>query len=444
MNEGSSKWAKAQEGRAVENRCWEYLRPLLEELHKKVDRRLAKTMLDLVLVILMHRNRNNGLLLSELGDHLVGGDRGPAGVKRIASLLHSKRWRSGLIVQWLWERGNEKVKELREQNEEIYVIWDESVLEKSESLQAERLCAVRSSKAARLKRIKPGYFNPPGGRPIFVPGFNWLQLLVTGMKGTPVLAHLCWWTTRGKNASSKRDVEGKILRKVARLWGRKVVHVWDRGFAGSPWTSLALDHHVRFIVRWNIRYHLVGPDGHKREGWKIARGKRSWEQRLVWDARRRCKRKTGIVAFPVHLPDDERPLFLVVSRPGSGRKPWYLLTSEPVYTSEQAWKIVFAYARRWQIEMSLRFTKSEMAFESPRLLAWQARLKFLLIASLAYAFLLSLLPDTDFLFQLLSSFCHRTGKWSQDVLAPLYRLRLALSRLWLLFRPHSLPSLTSG
>src|SRR5262249_49405140 len=76
---------------------------------------------------------------------------------------------------------------------------------------------------------------------------------------------------------------------------------------------------------------------------------------------------------------------------------------EPVHTPEQAWNIVFAYARRWQIEMSLRFTKSEMAFESPRLLAWQAGLKFLLIASLAYAFLLSLLPNTDFLFHLLSS-----------------------------------------
>jgi hypothetical protein len=444
MNKDTSQSEKAQEGRALENRCWEYLKPLLEEFHQKVDRRLVKTMLDLVLVILMHRNRNNGLLLSELGDHLLGGERGPAGVKRIASLLHSKRWRSGLIVKWLWERGNEKVKELRERNEEIYAIWDESVLEKSESLQAERLCAVRSNKATRLKRIKPGYFNPPGGRLIFVPGFNWLQLLVTGMKGTPVLVHLCWWTTRGKTASTKREIEGKILRKVARLWGRKVVHLWDRGFAGSPWTILALDHRLRFIVRWNTRYHLVGSDGCKQEGWKIARGKRSWDHHLVWDARRRCKRKTGIVAFPVHLPDDERPLFLVVSRPGYGRKPWYLLTSEPVYTSEQAWKIVFAYARRWQIEMSLRFTKSEMAFESPRLFAWQARLKFLLIASLAYSFLLSLLPNTDLLRQLISTFCHRTGKWSQEISAPLYRLRLALSRLWLLFRPHSLPPLTSG
>jgi hypothetical protein len=165
---------------------------------------------------------------------------------------------------------------------------------------------------------------------------------------------------------------------------------------------------------------------------------------MVWDARRRCQRKTGILAFPVHLPEDDRQLFLVASRPGYGRKPWYLLTSEPVYTSEQAWKIVFAYARRWQIEMSLRFSKCEMAFESPRLQAWEARLKFLLIASLAYAFLLSLLPNTDFLFRLMSTFCHRTGKWSRDISTPLYRLRLALSRLWLAFRPHSLPSLDSG
>ncbi len=160
---------------------------------------------------------------------------------------------------------------------------------------------------------------------------------------------------------------------------------------------------------------------------------------MIWDARRRCLRKTGVIALPVHLPDDERLLFLVVSRPGHGRKPWYLITTEPIYTAEQAWKIILAYARRWQVEMSLRFTKSEMAFESPRLSKWESRLKFLLIVSLAYAFLLSLLPNSDFLFTLFSRYCHRTGKWSRDISAPLYRLRLALSCLGLSFHPHSLP-----
>ena len=72
----------------------------------------------------------------------------------------------------------------------IRLLTNESVIEKPESLKAERLCAVRSSKARRLKRIKPGYYNPPSGRPVFVPGLNWLQVVVTGMKGAPALAHI--------------------------------------------------------------------------------------------------------------------------------------------------------------------------------------------------------------------------------------------------------------
>lgn len=134
MEKGTSKVEKKQDSREVADKCWQYLKPFLEQLHKLVDRRLVKTFLDLVLVILMHRNRNTGLLLSELGDHLLGGERGPAGVKRIASLIHSLKWDSSLILNYLWKVGDEKVKELVGQKEEAYAIWDESVLEKSESL----------------------------------------------------------------------------------------------------------------------------------------------------------------------------------------------------------------------------------------------------------------------------------------------------------------------
>lgn len=137
MKKGTSKQAQKQDSRELENQCWEFLKPFLEEVHKKIDRRLVKTLLDLVLVILMHRHRTNGLLLSELGDHLLGGERGPAGVKRIVSLLHSVKWQSVWILTYLWKRANEKVQEMVEQKEEVYAIWDESVLEKPESLKAE-------------------------------------------------------------------------------------------------------------------------------------------------------------------------------------------------------------------------------------------------------------------------------------------------------------------
>jgi hypothetical protein len=52
---------------------------------------------------------------------------------------------------------------------------------------------------------------------------------------------------------------------------------------------------------------------------------------------------------------------------------------------------VFAYARRWQIEMTWRYSKSELTFESLQLWTWERREKFLLLAILPYAFLLSLL-----------------------------------------------------
>ena len=119
------------------------------------------------------------------------------------------------------------------------------------------------------------------------------------------------------------------------------------------------------------------------------------------------------------------------SRPGHGREPWYRLTTEPVALTDDAWQIVLAFGRRWQIEMAWRYNKSELAIESLRLWAWETRLKLLLIVALAYAFLLSLLAP--WLHQLrptlLAAWCHRTGKRSQDSLTPLYRLRTALSRL---------------
>ena len=111
------------------------------------------------------------------------------------------------------------MEELQGQGERPLVIWNESVLEKPESIEAERLCAVRSSEANRLKRIKPGFFNPPGGRPIFVPGFHWLKVIVIRHKGSPILAHMRRWTTRGEEKSQKREEESEVFDHIDSLWG---------------------------------------------------------------------------------------------------------------------------------------------------------------------------------------------------------------------------------
>jgi hypothetical protein len=412
-----------------------------------MDRRLVQTFLDLLLIIVMHRHRNQGLLLSELGGHLLGGEHAPAGTKRIGNLLRHLGWSDQDVENYLWERADQAIDQRLDPQEDVYVIWDESVIEKPESLKAERLCAVRSSKARRLKRIKPGYYNPPTGRPVFVPGLNWLQVVVTGMKGAPALAHIRFWTTRGEAKTTKREEEHRLLREVAQRWGRTVIHLWDRGFAGAPWLGLAIFYQVRFIVRWQKDYKLTAPDGRRLKTWECSRGKRSLDHRMIHDTRRRCERKTGIVFLPVRVPDFPHfPLTLVVSRPGKGRKPWYLITNEPITTVQDAWRIVLAYNRRWQIEMSIRYSKSELAFESPRLFAWDRRAKLLAIAALVQAFLFSLLEDCLLPLRswLLTHGCHRTGKRNRSVPAPLYRLRLALSLLWLSYRPSTLPRLNSG
>ncbi len=121
-----------------------------------------------------------------------------------------------------------------------------------------------------------------------------------------------------------------------------------------------------------------------------------------------------------------------------GRSPWYLLTADPVESSEQAWTVVFAYVRRWQIELSWKYEKSELAFQSPRVYEGEPRQKLLLLATLAYAFLLTLLHVSYTLLRLWlwRSYSHRTGHHSRDARMPLVRLRCALSRLWQAHPPN--------
>ena len=121
----------------------------------------------------------------------------------------------------------------------------------------------------------------------------------------------------------------------------------------------------------------------------------------------------------------------MIARSKRGREPWYLLTSDMVRTKEQAWAIVMAYARRWQIEQTWRYSKSELGCESPRVWKWERREKLLLMLSVLYAFLLHLLVDehASLRADCLRWGSHRTGKQSREVAAPLYRLRAAFSRL---------------
>jgi len=446
MYEDKGKTEKRQQAQGkteqIEKKLFEHLRGVLFVMDQLIDRRLVVTFFGLVMALIQHRHRNEGAWMSKLGSYLVP-ENAEAGRKRIQKLLYSRKWDSRLLSEEHWRRADQRVEQGAASGEPVLAIWDESVVEKPESLKLEGLGPVRSSKAVRLKRIKPGYFNPPGGRPIFVPGFNWLQVLVCGLRGPVTLAHMRFWTTRGDLASSKREEEHQVLRETTDRWRAQVIHVWDRGFAGTPWLSMAFFHAVRFVLRWPKNYTLLDENGNLKKAWEISRGKRSWVKRRLWDARRHCEREVGVVAFPVFDPTFHEPLWLVVSRQGPGKTPWYLLTSEPVHTPDLAWRIILIYARRWQIEMALRYDKSELAFESLRVFSLEVRQRLFQIIALVHAFLiLFLAPDLEALRSyLLNVWCHRTGKRSRVVQAPLYRLRFALAFFWSRFPPPFLARL---
>lgn len=230
-----------------------FLAPLLRCLDAHLDARLVRTVRAAVVAILIWRHRNHGLLLSELGGYLMGPTYAPASTKRLSNLLRSPNWTAALISEWLWQQATDQVHALQRVPDNVLVIWDERV-EKPESQHSEGLCAVRSSKAQRLRRIRPGFFNQPTDRPICVPGLHWLGLLMVGAAGPSSLAHLTWWTTRGIRATDRRSVETALLQRCSASWGRNVCHVFDRGFAGSPWLTRLLDANLRFVLRWPKGY----------------------------------------------------------------------------------------------------------------------------------------------------------------------------------------------
>ena len=247
----------------------------------QLDRRLVRTFFLTLAAMVRLRHSRSGLLLSELGAHILSPQQAPAGTKRLSNLLRSPKWSHTLLERFLWYRAGQTLDDLKKTGESPLALWDESVLEKPESIALEGLGPVRSSKAARLKRIKPGYYT------------DTTRILQSPWRPTRIRTrpavdrhHDCWlfWATHPgchalvdqarPRATDRSTNLTALLDQCCEKWGQQVVHVWDRGFAGAPWLKELTSRRLRFIMRWHTGYYLTDDQG-SRHAWRIARGKRS-------------------------------------------------------------------------------------------------------------------------------------------------------------------------
>lgn len=442
---------------AVQRELQHFLCPLLRRLVGQLDVRLVRTLRGTVEALVRLRNRPQELWLTELGTLLLGAMHAPAGVKRVSRLLRAAGWTPDDLERWLLEQADALV--ASRPGGEALVVLDESVAEKPESLQAEGLCRVRSSKARRLARPRRGFGGgPPPARPMTVPGIHWLVATVTGLSGATLLTCCRWWSptapttlggvdpreltteANGQNGRGQVATEGQLVRDLVRHWGRQVLFVADRGFARRSFLDQLLERHARCVIRWPKRSRLVLrtepalPTRTARNAWRLTAGPRKlWGHETIWDPKRREPLTVAFFAVPVWLPDGPgaaQPLWLVVSRGRRGTEPWRLLTTEPIHGADDARRIVRVYARRWQVECAVRFGKSALGAESVRVRRWDHRLKLLGLLTLAYAFLVYLLTtQSEQIRRLLRLGCHRTGSHASAVATPLYRLHAALAYL---------------
>ena len=419
-----------QLGQDYQTRLREYVQPVVEQLEALLDKRLVGTFVGLLDCIIRLRHQKHGLLLSELGGKLLSPDKAPAGTKRIGNLLRSDNWDYHLLEEELFQQAFSQLDEWLQAKKRVFALWDDSVVEKHETMKKEDLCPVRSTKAKRLTRIRPGFYQKCCDKTIHVAGLQWSGLLLTTLEDIPCLFSFRWWTTRGKHVTKQAIVHQQLLKLLVEKLADSVVHVFDRGYGNSPWLTKLLHYKQRFIVRWRSSYKLVNAKGEVKKAYLHSVGKKATYERLMRDTKTGNQVLVKLLFAPVRLPDlPDQPLTLLVCRQKRGRQPWYLLTNEKITTEQEAWHIMLAYQRRWQIEQAFRFNKSELALESPRLWLFENRLKLMMMVALIYAFLLSLLC-LDSHNDLLRYGCHRTGKRYKDAFLPLYRTRVALSYLF--------------
>ena len=74
-----------------------------------------------------------------------------------------------------------------------------------------------------------------------------------------------WWSRDKQQGGKPQQVQAELLGQVAWRWGRRVRHVFDRGYGNGPWLAWLSHYRVRFVVRWMKGRKLIDAAGQERK-----------------------------------------------------------------------------------------------------------------------------------------------------------------------------------
>lgn len=404
-----------------------FLYPLLEELSLSLDSRLVKTFEELFLCILENTNSTKSLLLTELGTLLSGNTHGNAGVKRIGNLIRSENWNSSIIADFLKSKNLERINTMRSKKVRPLLIWDGSVLEKHESMRLEGLSPVISSKAKRLTRIKPGYYNSPVKGFINVPGFKVEAAVLTALSEAASLFEFNIYSRQGLFKEWWSNFMWYGFENMDKHSNNDVLHVFDRGYANTTLLEFAERFNQQFLVRWISNKHLIDDKG-KRLTHHISRGMKNKSFKVTYDKERKRNAGKLITWKTVRHPEmgEQEYTLIVVREKNRAGSPIYLLTNLEIKTKNQAWEMLFSYMKRWEVEQMFRCCKAEIGMQSIRVQTWESRLKLIGIALLIYEFIMEIIQKRrHYVERLINIYAPLFGLKRSKV--PFYRLRKAFA-----------------
>ena len=189
------------------------------------------------------------------------------------------------------------------------------------------------------------------------------------------------------------------------------VWVADRGFDRLELYKTWFSRNCHFVVRQRADRAVV-----TRQGARVIL--KNYVEMIAQHNARQGE-PSNIVSARVHLPDCDKPLYVVASWLPGHDEPLILLTTLVVETMDQARNILRYYKKRWVCEEAGQFLKSRVGLERFRVRRYVAIQRLAILAMLAMGFLTWILLRSRDLTKRLFSL---TSRFRKDVIFQYYRL----------------------